>query len=68
MRKKEEEWGRVAPNMGPGGSHPQATLEEKEKKETRVLNWADCNDEEAKENEQEVKEEEEETGAKGDDG
>ena len=53
----------MAPDMVAGGSHPQATSdpgkEEKEKKETRVLSWADCNDEEAKENEEEVKEEKE---------
>ena len=24
VRENEEEWGRVAPNMGAGGSHPQA--------------------------------------------
>ena len=63
VRENEEEWGRVAPNMGVGGSHPQATSdpgkEEKEKKETRMLSWADSNDEEAKENEEEVKEEKE---------
>ena len=63
FKEKEEEWGRVAPHMGAGGSHPQATSdpgrEEKEKKETRVLSWADCNDEETKENEEEVKEEKE---------
>ena len=63
VRENEEEWGRVAPNMGAGGSHPQATSdpgkEEKGKKETRMLSWADCNDEEAKENEEEVKEERE---------
>ena len=61
---EEDERGRVAPNMGAGGSHPQATLdpeEEKEKKETRVLSWADCNDEGVEENEEEV-EEEKETG------
>ena len=62
---EEDERGRVAPNMGAGGSHPQATSdpgkEEKEKKETRVLSWADCDDEEVKENEEEV-EEEKETG------
>ena len=61
VRENEEERGRVAPNMGAGGSHPQATSdpgkEEKGKKETRMLSWADCNDEEAKENEEEVKEE-----------
>ena len=35
----------MAPNMEAGGSHRQATSdpgkEEKEKKETRVLSWAD---------------------------
>ena len=49
----EEQRGRVAPNMGAGGSHPQATSDPgKEKKETRVLSWADCNDEEVEENEE----------------
>ena len=51
MRENEEEWGRVAPNMGAGGSHPQATSdpgkEEKGRKDTRVLSWADSDDEEA---------------------
>ena len=60
---EEDERGRVAPDMGAGGSHPQATSdpgkEEKEKKETRVLSWADCNDEELKENEEEVEQEKE---------
>ena len=43
----EEQRGRVAPNMGAGASHPQATSDlRKKKKETRVLRWADCNDEE----------------------
>ena len=56
----EEQRGRVAPNMGAGGSHPQATSDpRKKKKETRVLRWADCNDEEGKENEKEVEEEKE---------
>ena len=60
--EEEDERGRVAPNMGAGGSHPQATSDPgKEKKETRVLSWADCNDEEVEENEEEV-EEEKETG------
>ena len=71
VRENEEEWGRVAPNMGAGGSHPRPhripEREEKGRKETRVLSWADCNDEEAKENEEEVKEEKE-TGQKRDDG
>ena len=39
----EEEQGRVAPNMGAGGSHPQATSDPRE---ARVLSWADCKDEE----------------------
>ena len=54
---EEDERDRVAPDIGAGGSHPQATSdpgkEEKEKKETRVLRWADCDDEEVKENEEE---------------
>ena len=52
----EEQRGRVAPNMGAGGSHPQATSDTRKKK---VLRWADCNDEEGKENEEEVEEEKE---------
>ena len=67
MQKEEMEQGkrrgRVAPNMGAGGSQPQATSdpgkEEKEKKWTRVLSWADCNDEEVQENEEEVEQEKE---------
>ena len=56
---------RVAPNMEAGGSHPQATSDpRKKKKATRVLRWADCNDEEGKENEEEV-EEEKEAGQRG---
>ena len=56
----EEQRGRVAPNMGAGGPHPQATSDPRKKnKETRVLRWADCNDEEGKENEEEVEEEKE---------
>ena len=45
---------RVALDMGAGGSHQQATSDpgekEAEKKETRGLRWADCNDEEEEEN------------------
>ena len=52
----EEQRGRVAPNMGAGGSHPQATSDTRKKK---VPRWADCNDEEGKENEEEVEEEKE---------
>ena len=56
----EEQRGRVAPNMGAGGSHPQATSDpRKKKKETRVLRWADYNDEEGKENEEEGEEQKE---------
>ena len=54
-----DERGRVAPNMGVGSSHPQATSdpgeEEMEKKEARVLRWADCNDEDVKEEEEKWK-------------
>ena len=60
---QEDERDRVAPNMGAGGSHSQATSDpgkkEEEKKETRVLSWADCNDEEVEENEEEVEQEKE---------
>ena len=57
---EENERGRVAPNMGAGGSHPQATSDpRKKKKETRVLRWADCSDEEVKGNDEEVEEEKE---------
>ena len=85
-REREEERVRMAPNMGAGGSHPQAMSdpeegemaaggqqcnEEKEeinqeevkeesgeeKKETRGMRWADCEDDEGKEKEeQETKE------------
>ena len=60
---EEDERDRVAPNMEAGGSHPKATSDprkkEKEKKETQVLRWADCNDEEVKENEEEAEEKKE---------
>ena len=59
---QEDKRGRVAPNMGAGGSHPQATSDpgkkEEEKREARVLSWADCKDEEVQ-NEEEVEEEKE---------
>ena len=59
---EEDDRVQVAPNTGAGGSHPRTTTDpRKEKKETRVLSWADCNDEEVEENEEEV-EEEKETG------
>ena len=54
----EEDEGRVrmAPNMGAGGSHPQATSDPGEKemaeeKETRRPRWADSEDDEGKEEE-----------------
>ena len=60
---EEDERGRVAPNMGAGGSHPQATSDprkrEEEKRKARVLSWADCKDEEVQENEEEVEQEKE---------
>ena len=40
---EEDEQGRVAPNMGAGGSHPQATSDPRE---ARALSWADCKDKE----------------------
>ena len=58
-REEEEEGVRMAPNMGAGGSHPQAMSDPRKKKETRGLRWADCNDEEGKENEEDVEEEKE---------
>ena len=58
-RTRKGSGARVAPNMGAGGSHPQATSrspkwKKRRSEETRVLRWADCNDEEVKENEEEV--------------
>ena len=48
MQKEEEEQeeqrGRVAPNMGAGGSHPQA-MSVPERRETQGMRWADCRDE-----------------------
>ena len=41
--RHEEPRGQVAPNMEAGGSHLQATSDPRE---TRVLSWADCKDEE----------------------
>ena len=35
VRENEEEWGRVAPNMGAGGSHPQATSDPGERERKR---------------------------------
>ena len=63
MREREEERVRMAPNMGAGGSHPQATSdpgerEIEEKKETRGTRWADCEEDEGKEKEDQEKEKE----------
>ena len=58
-REKEEEGIRMAPNMGAGGSHPQAMSDPRKKKETQGSRWADCNDEEGMKNEEEVEEEKE---------
>ena len=48
---EEDERVQVAPNMGAGGSHPQAMLDPEEeaveeKEGTRKLRWADCEEEE----------------------
>ena len=56
--EQEEQRGRVAPNMRAGGSHPQATLDPREeeaeerRKGTRRPRWADCEDDEGKEEEE----------------
>ena len=61
--EQEKQRGRVAPNMGAGGSHPRPhrTREEEaeeRKKETRRPRWADCKDDEGKgEEEQETERE-----------
>ena len=69
MREREEERVRMAPNMGAGGSHPQATSdpgerEMAEEKETRGMRWADCEDDEGKEEEEREQETEEEESKK----
>ena len=58
MREREEERVRMAPNMGAGGSYPQAMadpeekeMKEEEKKGVRRLRWADSGDDEGKEEE-----------------
>ena len=55
MQKEEEEQeeqrGRVAPNLGAGGSHPQA-MSVPERRETQGMRWADYEDEERKEEEE----------------
>ena len=49
-QEQEEQRDRVAPNMGAGGSHPQA-MSVPERKETRGMRWADCEDDERQEEE-----------------
>ena len=51
---EEDERGRVAPNMGAGGSHPQATTDPEEEaveeeRGRRKLSWADCDEKEEEE-------------------
>ena len=68
MRDGEEEPVRMAPNMGVGGSHPQAMADpkEEEKKGVRRLRWADSEDDEGEKNkedqEAERKQEQEQEG------
>ena len=58
----EEQRGRMAPNMGAGGSHPQATSDpRKKKKETSEMRWADCEDDERQEEGKKEQETEKET-------
>ena len=60
--KQEEQRGRVALNMGAGGSHPKA-MSVPERKEITRMRWADCENDERKEEEQEKeKETKQETG------
>ena len=60
----EEQRGRVAPNMGAGGSHLQATSDPREeeteerKKRAPRPRWADCEDDEGKEEEEQETERE----------
>ena len=51
---------RMAPNMGAGGSHPQA-MAVPETRETREMRWADCEDDERQEEEKREQETEKET-------
>ena len=62
--EEEDKWVQVAPNMGAGGSYPQAMTDPQEEEEaeerrkgTRRPRWSDCEDDEGKEEErqQEVK-------------
>ena len=64
MQKKEDaqegQRGRVAPNMGAGGSHPQV-MSVPERRETRGMRWADCADDERKGEEEREQETEKDT-------
>ena len=56
---KGHELGRMAPNMRAGGSYTQAISDPKkeEKRETRGLRWADCEEEREQEKEKETRQE-----------
>ena len=54
--EQEEQRGQVAPNMGAGGSHPQA-MSVPDRRETRGMRWADWEDDEGKEKEEQEKRE-----------
>ena len=68
---EEDERVQMAPNMGAGGSHPQAMADpkeeegaEEEKKEMRRPRWADCDDDEEVELEKEGEREDKAKGEK----
>ena len=70
--RKKEEWDRMAPNMGAGGSHPQAMSDpeeekvmEEENRGVRRMRWADCEDDEGKEEEEQETEKEGQEQAEG---
>ena len=64
MQKEEEDQegqrGRVAPDMGAGGSHTQA-MSVPDRRETRRMRWADCENVERKEEEEREQDTEKET-------
>ena len=60
--EQEGQWGRVAPDMGAGGSHPQATSDSQEgREEERPAKGESERGEEAADGEQQHSEEKEET-------
>ena len=64
--EQEKQRGRVAPNMGAGGSHLQAEEEaEERRKGTRRPRWADCEDDEGKEEEETEKQKEKSSKRRG---